>query len=144
MRFTASSHPDHAWVTAARGARAILPGVEAPNQEVLRIGPLEIRPSEFVALAEGTPLPLTPHELDLLVALARRAGRIVSREELFAVAWGRALRPDDRSVDVYVRKLRRKLAAALPDWRCIHTHFGFGYRFSPEPSHVFHTAATGR
>ena len=112
--------------------------------EVLQIGPLEIRPAEFLALAEGTPLRLTPHELDLLTALARRAGRIVSREELYDVVWRRERRSDDRSVDVYVRKLRRKLAEAAPEWECIHTHFGFGYRFSPEPSHVFHTSATGR
>ena len=118
--------------------------MEAANHEVLHIGPLEIRPAEFVALAGGEPLSLTPHELQLLTAMARRAGRIVSREELFAVAWDRARRPADRSVDVYVRKLRRKLAEALPEWDCIHTHFGFGYRFSPEPSHVFHTRATGR
>jgi DNA-binding response OmpR family regulator len=110
----------------------------------LQIGPLEIRPDEFVAFADGTPLRLTPHELDLLTALAARTGRIVSREELFDVVWQRERRADDRSVDVYVRKLRRKLAAALPEWECIHTHFGFGYRFSPEPSHLFHTSATGR
>lgn len=122
----------------------MLGSVEAANQEVIRIGPLEIRPAEFLALADGSPLQLTPHELDLLAALARRAGRIVGREELFAVVWHRSRRTDDRSVDVYVRKLRRKLADALPGWECIHTHFGFGYRFSPEPSHVFHTAATGR
>ena len=54
------------------------------------------------------------------------------------------LRGDDRSVDVYVNKLRIKLAAALPDWRFIHTHFGFGYRFHPERSHLFHSSATGR
>ena len=112
--------------------------------EVLQIGPLEIRPAEFLALADGVPLRLTPHELDLLTALARRAGRIVSREELFDVVWNRARRADDRSVDVYVRKLRRKLADAVPEWECIHTHFGFGYRFSPEPSHLFHTPTTHR
>jgi hypothetical protein len=38
----------------------------------------------------------------------------------------------DRSVDVFVRKLRQKLEAASPDWRYIHTHFGVGYRFDPE------------
>jgi DNA-binding response OmpR family regulator len=111
---------------------------------MLQIGPLEIRPGEFLAIAEGTPLRLTPHELELLTALAQRAGRIVSREELFDVVWRRERRSDDRSVDVYVRKLRRKLAEAMPEWECIHTHFWFGYRFSPEPSHVFHTSATGR
>jgi DNA-binding response OmpR family regulator len=42
------------------------------------------------------------------------------------------MRPGDRSVDVYVRKLRVKLENALPDWSFIHTHFGFGYRLSAE------------
>jgi DNA-binding winged helix-turn-helix (wHTH) protein len=40
----------------------------------------------------------------------------------------------DRSVDVFVRKLRQKLEKASPDWRYIHTHFGVGYRFAPEPA----------
>jgi DNA-binding response OmpR family regulator len=42
------------------------------------------------------------------------------------------MRPGDRSVDVYIRKLRVKLEQALPDWSFIHTHFGFGYRLSAE------------
>jgi DNA-binding response OmpR family regulator len=46
-------------------------------------------------------------------------------------------------VDVYVHKLRSKLGRALPDAECIHTHFGFGYRLDPEPSHPFHNTATG-
>jgi DNA-binding response OmpR family regulator len=91
---------------------------------------LEIRPSEFVALAGGRPLPLTMRELQLLTALAEREGRIVSRAELYAVVWGEPYRKSDRSVDVYVGKLRHKLAEALPGHRFIHTHFGFGYRFT--------------
>ena len=71
-------------------------------------------------------------------------GRIVPREDLYARVWGGPLRGGDRSIDVYVHKLRVKLEEALPDWRFIHTHVGFGYRFSPEPSHAFHMPATGR
>lgn len=111
---------------------------------MLRAGALEIRAEEFLALADGRPIQLTVRELALLHALASRRGRIVSRNELYAVVWGRQYRKEDRSVDVYVRKLRHKLEAALPEWRFIHTHFGFGYRFSPEPSHLFHKAATRR
>jgi DNA-binding response OmpR family regulator len=119
--------------------------VEATSSfEVLQAGQLEVRPDEFLALADGRRLDLTGRELSLLAALARRRGRIVSREELYAVVWGRPYRKDDRSVDVYIRKLRAKLELALPEWRFIHTHFGFGYRFAPEPSQVFHTPATGR
>jgi DNA-binding response OmpR family regulator len=83
-------------------------------------------------------------ELSLLAALARRRGRIVSREELYAVVWDRPFRKEERSVDVYVRKLRSKLEAALPDERYIHTHFGFGYRFHHESSQHFHKDATSR
>jgi DNA-binding response OmpR family regulator len=112
--------------------------------EVIRTGELEIRPSEFLALAGGRALSLSLRELELLAALARREGRIVSRDEIYATVWDAPLRDEDRSVDVYVHKLRSKLANALPDWRFIHTHFGFGYRFQPEPSHPFHKTGTDR
>ncbi len=92
---------------------------------------IEIRPHEFVALAGGKPLDLTVRELELLTALVERSGRIVSREELYRVVWGEDFRKADRSVDVYIGKLRQKLGAALPQRRFIHTHFGFGYRFDP-------------
>jgi DNA-binding response OmpR family regulator len=122
--------------------------VEAATQdarhEVLREGELEIRPAEYLALVRGRPLALTVRELSLLAALARRSGRIVSREELYAVVWDRPFRKEERSVDVYVRKLRGKLEAALPDETFIHTHFGFGYRFHHEPSQLFHKDATRR
>jgi DNA-binding response OmpR family regulator len=98
---------------------------------VLRAGDLEIRPDEFVALAAGRPLDLTVRELQLLTALVERQGRIVSRPELYAVVWGEHYRKSDRSVDVYVGKLRQKLAEVLPGRTFIHTHFGFGYRFTP-------------
>jgi DNA-binding response OmpR family regulator len=102
----------------------------ATNGHVLHAGELEIRPGEFVALAGGRPLHLTVRELELLTALAERCDRIVSREELYRVVWGEPYRKSDRSVDVYVGKLRQKLDAALPGRSLIHTHFGFGYRLS--------------
>jgi DNA-binding response OmpR family regulator len=112
-----------------------------PRQEVLDIGPLQIMPDEHLARADGRALMLSIHELRLLTELARRADRIVAREELFALVWGREMRTRDRSVDVYVRKLRVKLEVALPRWRFIHTHFGLGYRLAPErqpdPSQTF-------
>ena len=104
--------------------------------EVLTVGELEIRPDEHLARARGRALSLSMRELDLLAALARREGRIVPREELYETVWGAPLRAADRSVDVYVHKLRTKLAAAMPEGRFIHTHFGFGYRFQPEPPHA--------
>lgn len=112
--------------------------------EVIKTGELEIRPSEFLAIAGGQALSLSVRELELLAALARRQGRIVPREELYSTVWGAPMRATDRSVDVYVHKLRTKLATTLPGWSFIHTHFGFGYRFSPEPSQPFHTSRTTR
>ena len=105
--------------------------MQALNGE-LRIGDLEIRPSEYVALASGKPLHLTVRELELLLALAERRDRIVTRQELYQEVWGTPFRESDRSVDVYVGKLRHKLEQAVPGRRFIHTHFGFGYRLSPE------------
>src|SRR5215208_518573 len=102
--------------------------------EVIRSGSVEIRPAEFLAVAGGKTLTLSLTELALLAALARREGRVIPREELYRTVWDAPMRADDRSVDVYVHKLRIKLSKALPGWRFIHTHFGFGYRFQQERS----------
>jgi len=102
------------------------------TQESLAVGPLEIVPEEHLARAGGQALTLSIRELLLLTELARRVDRIVSRDELFRLVWGREMRAGDRSVDVYVRKLRVKLEAALPGWLFIHTHFGFGYRLAAQ------------
>lgn len=113
-----------------------------------RAADLEIRPAEHLALARGRALTLSQRELQVLTALARNGGRIVTREQLYDAVWGGALRHDDRCVDVYVHKLRAKLADALPGWSFIHTHFGFGYRFAPEAdftsfSQAGHSPVTG-
>jgi DNA-binding response OmpR family regulator len=102
------------------------------------VGELEIRPSEYLVLAGGRPLPLTVRDLELLTALAERLDRIVSRAELYAAVWEEEYRKTDRSVDVYVARLRQKLDDALPGRAYIHTHFGLGYRLS----HPFYKAAT--
>jgi DNA-binding response OmpR family regulator len=109
---------------------------------VLYAGELEIRIAEGLVLATGQALTLSVREFELLVAMAERAGAIVTREELYRIVWGGELRPGDRSVDVYVSKLRTKLEAAMPDRRFIHTHPGFGYRFQPQPSRNVHIRAT--
>jgi DNA-binding response OmpR family regulator len=98
---------------------------------VFSFGPLELHPREGLASAGGVALHLSVREFGLLVELARNDGRIVRREELYEAVWGEPLRPGDRTVDVYVRRLRVKLSKALPDWSFIHTHVGFGYRFAP-------------
>jgi DNA-binding response OmpR family regulator len=95
-------------------------------------GRLEIRPADHAALVDGRPLTLTVRELQLLTELAHNAERVMTREELYARVWGLKYRKSDRSVDVYVGRLRAKLGRALPGRRFIHTHTGIGYRFSPE------------
>jgi DNA-binding response OmpR family regulator len=99
--------------------------------ETIRVDDLEITPGEGLVVAGGRVLTLSVRELQLLVALVRHAGGIVRREELCRLVWGRELRSGDRSVDVYVSKLRAKLEQAVPDVRYIHTHPSFGYRFQP-------------
>jgi DNA-binding winged helix-turn-helix (wHTH) protein len=59
---------------------------------------------------------------------------VLEREEIYQRVWGYAMARGDRSVDVFVRKLRQKLEKASPEWRYIHTHFGVGYRFAAEPA----------
>ena len=93
-------------------------------------GRLEIRPDEHAAVVDGTPLNLTVRELQLLIALAARSERIMTRDELYFTVWGRQPHNGDRSLDVYVSRLRSKLGRAIPGETFIHTHTGIGYRFS--------------
>jgi DNA-binding response OmpR family regulator len=95
-------------------------------------GRLEVRPEEHAALVDGRPLSLTVRELQLLITLWSNPQRILTREELYASVWGTQPRRDDRSVDVYVSRLRAKLGEAIPGTKLIHTHTGIGYRFSPD------------
>jgi DNA-binding response OmpR family regulator len=107
--------------------------VDRDDTSTLYAGELEIRPREGLVLAAGRPLTLSVREFELLTAMAERSGAVVTREELYGAVWGGQLRSSDRSVDVYVSKLRNKLEAVMPDRRFIHTHPGFGYRFQPQP-----------
>lgn len=106
------------------------------SPDTLYTGELEIRLGEGLVLASGRALTLSVREFELLAAMAKRIGAIITREELYANVWGGELRTGDRSVDVYVSKLRGKLERAMPDRSFIHTHQGFGYRFQPEPSRL--------
>jgi DNA-binding response OmpR family regulator len=106
----------------------------ALGDDIIAVGALQIRATDGLVTAAGRALTLSIREYQLLLALARRSGRIIPRDEVYREAWGSAMRKGDRSVDVYVHKLRDKLEAALPGWRYIHTHLGFGYRLAAEPA----------
>ena len=100
--------------------------------EVRTAGELEIKPDLFQAFVGETSANLTRREFELVELLASVDGRVLEREEIYQRVWGYAMARGDRSVDVFVRKVRHKLEKASPDWKYIHTHFGVGYRFSPE------------
>jgi DNA-binding response OmpR family regulator len=95
-------------------------------------GEVEIRADQFQAYVSGRSLELTRREFELLQVLADASGRVIEREEIYQRVWGYAMAHGDRSVDVFVRKLRSKLQQQS-QWEYIHTHFGVGYRFEPEP-----------
>jgi len=100
------------------GSEIVLPTFvpAALRPGVLRSPNLEIRPSGLQALAGGRPLELTSREFQLLLALAERRNRVVPRQELYELVWRRRMAYRDRSVDVFVRKLRLKLQDATPEW----------------------------
>ena len=101
--------------------------------EVLVAGPLEVRLDQRTVLADGRGIVLTVREFHLLSVPASRPEQVVSREEIYDLVWGGPMPAHDRSVDVYVSKLRHKLEASLPHWSFVQTHIGFGYSFSPRP-----------
>jgi DNA-binding response OmpR family regulator len=93
---------------------------------------LEIRQDQFQAFVAGRSINLTRREFELLQTLAEAEGKVLEREEIYQRVWGYAMAHGDRSVDVFIRKLRAKLQKHSPTWSYIHTHFGVGYRFEPE------------
>jgi DNA-binding response OmpR family regulator len=95
-------------------------------------GEVEIRSDRFQAFVGERSIDLTRREFELIELLAAAEGRVLEREEIYSRLWGYTMVRGDRSVDVFVRKLRQKLEKASPEWRYIHTHFGIGYRFAAE------------
>ena len=96
-------------------------------------GELEVRADQFQAFVGGRGADLTRREFELIQLLAGSGGQVLPREEIYERVWGYSMVHGDRSVDVFVRKLRQKLERVSPGWRYIHTHFGIGYRFAAEP-----------
>jgi DNA-binding response OmpR family regulator len=109
-------------------------GQQAEGRGAQTFGNLELRPDEMQALVEGARVGLTVREFQVLAALAARDDRVMRRADIYRQVWGGEMKHRDRAVDVFVRKVRTKLAQAAPSWVYIHTHFGIGYRFAPEPA----------
>jgi DNA-binding response OmpR family regulator len=106
---------------------------EKPGDGPISAGELEIRADQFQAFVDGSSVDLTRREFELIQLLAAADGRVLEREVIYERVWGYAMARGDRSVDVFVRKLRQKLERSSPDWRYLHTHFGVGYRFEALP-----------
>ncbi|HEY2657161.1 MAG TPA: response regulator transcription factor [Solirubrobacteraceae bacterium] len=102
------------------------------DDEAVMAGELTIRPDMFDAYVGDEPAGLSRKEYELLRQLAGADGRVLEREQIYQRVWGYTMVRGDRSVDVFVRKLRTKLERISPDWRYVHTHFGVGYRFAAE------------
>ena len=94
-------------------------------------GELEIDLSRFQVYVRDQSLDFTRREFEVLRLLASAPGKVLTREEIYEQVWGYRMAHGDRSVDVFVRKVRQKLEKASPSWTYIHTHFGLGYRFEP-------------
>lgn len=109
-------------------------GQEIRDLDPVTVGEVEIRPDQFQAFVHGRSLRLTRREYQLIELLSRGGGEVLARERIYECLWGEAMARNDRSVDVFVHKLRRKLERASPAWRYVHTDFGIGYRLAAEPA----------
>jgi two-component system alkaline phosphatase synthesis response regulator PhoP len=106
---------------------------EAKPGEPIEIEELRIDPRQVEAFVDGEPAGLTATEFRLLYALALDRGRVVSRDELLQKIWGRRETHRDRTVDVFVRRLREKIDRRASRHTFIQTRYGVGYRLEPLP-----------
>jgi two-component system alkaline phosphatase synthesis response regulator PhoP len=109
---------------ARRGVRA----QEPTRGEPIQIEELLIDPGDVQAYVDGESAGLTPTEFRLLYALALEHGRVVTRDELLQRVWGRRETHRDRTVDVFVRKMREKIDRRASRHTFIQTRYGVGYK----------------
>jgi two-component system alkaline phosphatase synthesis response regulator PhoP len=119
----------------ARVKAAVRRGVRAqdtPRGDAIEIEELRIDPREVQAFVDGASAELTPTEFKLLYTLALERGRVVTRDELLQRIWGRRQTHRDRTVDVFVRRLRDKIDKRAAKHTFIHTRYGVGYKLDPQ------------
>ena len=129
---TKPCHPEEVMARVESVVRRRKRSAARPDAGPVVAGELEIRTDQFQAFVGGRSVDLTRREFELLHLLAEGEGQVLEREDVYQRVWGYAMARGDRSVDVFVRKVRHKLHRCSPDWDYIHTHFGIGYRFQPE------------
>ena len=110
--------------------RALFRRLERPDESPLGFGELEVDRGRHTARWRGESVPLTAKEFSLLVALLEAEGRVLSRQSLLERVWGYSYAEGTRTVDVHVRRLRKKLPGLAPR---ILTVRSLGYRLSPTP-----------
>ena len=132
------------WITKPCHPEEVLARLEAVSRRLARsqvgqdvdglvVGEIEIRPDQYQAFFGSKSVDLTRREFELINLLASSGGQVVERSEIYRRAWGYEMAHGDRSVDVYIRKIRKKLSRVSPGWTYVHTHFGVGYRLHAEP-----------
>jgi DNA-binding response OmpR family regulator len=119
----------------ARVSAAARRGVRSQPTErgqEIQVEELRIDPVSVQAYLDGRSAGLTPTEFRLLYALAEQSPRVVTRDELLQQIWGRRLTRRDRTVDVFIRKLREKIDARSTKHAFVHTRYGVGYKLEPQ------------
>ncbi|WP_170764028.1 response regulator transcription factor [Ruegeria lacuscaerulensis] len=109
--------------------------VTSPNTgdtKVMERGDLRMDPLRHAVSWRGTDVSLTVTEFLLLQALAQRPGFVKSRDQLMDVAYDDQVYVDDRTIDSHIKRLRKKMRAADPEFSAIETLYGIGYRYNEE------------
>jgi DNA-binding response OmpR family regulator len=133
---TKPCHPEEVIARVQSVVRRRRRSTSRAESKPVAAGEVIIRSDRFQAFVGDQSIDLTRREFELIELLASAEGRVLEREEIYSRLWGYTMVRGDRSVDVFVRKLRQKLEKASPCWRYIHTHFGIGYRFAAESLEV--------
>jgi DNA-binding response OmpR family regulator len=139
---TKPCHPDELVARIQAVIRRRRAGELPVDEGTVHVGELAIRPDRFDAYVGDAPAGLSRTEYQLLHQLAVADGSVLGRQDIYQRVWGYTMARGDRSVDVFVRKLRQKLERVSPTWRYVHTHFGVGYRFAAERAAGAETEAT--
>ncbi len=107
--------------------------IDEADRDPIVAGELEIQASVYQVFARGRDVKLTRREFEVIELLASHEGCALERGFIYESLWGYPMNRGDRSVDVFIRKIRQKLEVASPEWQYIHTQFRLGYSFSAVP-----------
>ena len=103
--------------------------IEIENETVIRLGDIQIYRDRYEVEVRGEPIDITPKEFELLIYMALRKGRVLSREQLLDNIWNFDYVGETRIVDVHISHLREKIEKDTKNPKYIITQRGFGYRF---------------